>query len=367
MRAWAEMTPPGRQPAGSDIVIRLEGEAASPVSRRVDHTRRTPVRVSAGGQRVSLASPAGNRPSMTPDQVGGRTWIPHSAANAVKAPTPRGFSPSVTPVVRLESRDPVTTVLTRTIGRPGATPFARGTGAKASKTGKRKRADDGGGGADEAPLSPVPGTQGEADSDVPMTQVAGETRALDFGSPASQSISSDSEQIEPLDSADGVPVQRPVPSQQGQIKIGRMAFATRLHSDRAVQDAAAGQDEFRRLSRSPFGAVRSSLCSHKSSDAGLGHIAVAPLPGRLVDAKNMVASSLRDLVTTGHASHLLVWGARGAGKTHVVDTAIEEVATEVQDTTVLSSRGRRLLVVKLSGWVHVGERVAMRGVARQLW
>lgn len=66
----------------------------------------------------------------------------------------------------------------------------------------------------------------------------------------------------------------------------------------------------------------------------------------------------RDFRRGHQALHVLLWGRRGAGKTHVLEAALADAGI---------APGRTAVPVKLSGLVHVSEDIAMRALAAQLW
>ena len=66
---------------------------------------------------------------------------------------------------------------------------------------------------------------------------------------------------------------------------------------------------------------------------------------------------LGDTVTGGQNNSVLLVGARGSGKTLVLDSALRQLR---------EAHGERIMTVRLSGMLHSDEKVGMRGIAAQL-
>jgi len=83
-------------------------------------------------------------------------------------------------------------------------------------------------------------------------------------------------------------------------------------------------------------------------------------PMRLIDLEDehkKVHHLLEQTVVAGEGNSMLVIGARGTGKTALVNTIIRDLAREHQDT---------FHVIRLNGFIHTDDKLALREIWRQL-
>jgi hypothetical protein len=81
-----------------------------------------------------------------------------------------------------------------------------------------------------------------------------------------------------------------------------------------------------------------------------------PLVG-LEDEYSKVHQVVKQTIVAGEGNSLLILGARGTGKTALVETAISDLAKDHQDD---------FHVVRLNGFVHTDDRLALKEIWRQL-
>ncbi|KAF7976255.1 hypothetical protein HWV62_7128 [Athelia sp. TMB] len=101
-----------------------------------------------------------------------------------------------------------------------------------------------------------------------------------------------------------------------------------------------------RLKRAIFGALQAAPDFIAKEDADEG-----PLPNTV--ASQQLDALLTGTITRDEGNSCLILGPRGSGKTRLVENAIKTLKD-------------RPIVIRLSGWAQINDRLAMREVARQL-
>ncbi|KAM5448700.1 origin recognition complex subunit 4 [Microsporum audouinii] len=150
-------------------------------------------------------------------------------------------------------------------------------------------------------------------------------------------------------------------------EVEELALAQSMANDAAMQLQQELGEELEESEATSYAEKFMSLCKHENLEPllePLGKIILEKLNGkRLIPLKGLeneyqtVFQLLEQTVVAGEGNSLLLLGARGSGKTAVVDTALSSLSKTNQDD---------FHVVRLNGFLHTDDKIALREIWQQL-